>query len=104
MENAILHGLKNKRGEKWIRIYTIADGEDIDIVVEDNGVGMDVTGINEELQSDHAVALDKSNSIGLFNINARVRHLFGRKYGVRLESSSGQGCRVYLKLPKKKEG
>lgn len=104
VENAILHGLKNKRGEKRIRIYTIADGEDIDIVVEDNGVGMDVAGINEELLSDHAIALDKSNSIGLFNINARVRHLFGRKYGVWLESSIGQGCRVYLKIPKKREG
>lgn len=42
-----------------------------------------------------------SRSIGLRNINARVKLLFGEKYGLNIESRMGEGCRVTLCIPRK---
>lgn len=99
VENAILHGLKNKRGEKKIRIYTQPAGDDIYLIIEDNGVGMNADTLNRELYSENAVALDKGKSIGLFNINTRIRHVFGKEYGLVLKSEPQRGCRVFIKIP-----
>lgn len=104
VENAILHGLKNKRGEKLIRIYTRPCGADVEIVIEDNGVGMDAGEMNRELRQGDPVALDKGKSIGLFNINARIRHVYGKEYGVSIESRKGRGCAVQLRIPETGEG
>ena len=100
VENAILHGLKNKRGEKEIRIYTHETGDDFFVIIEDNGVGMDTEILNKELYSENAIALDKGKSIGLININTRIRHVFGKEYGIILKSEPQKGCRVFIKIPR----
>ncbi|HEY8500783.1 MAG TPA: sensor histidine kinase, partial [Clostridia bacterium] len=100
VENSILHGLKNKHGEKRIEIVAAPCGEDMIISVIDNGVGMDADKINKQLESSNYNALEKGFSIGLDNINARVKLLFGDKYGVHIESAKGEGSKVTLRIPR----
>lgn len=103
VENAITHGLKNKRGEKNICIATWDMEDDVMIVVEDNGIGMDEIEINQKLQCQGNEVLHKEESIGLFNINARVKMLFGEAYGINIKSVKGKGSQVFLRVPKNRK-
>jgi sensor histidine kinase YesM len=104
VENSFTHGLTNKRGAKKIVIDgSIQDGS-IVLSVSDNGVGMDADEINRQLQIEPAETLDKSSSVGLGNIHARTRLLFGDKYGVTVRSTLGKGSTVTLAVPRTSEG
>lgn len=50
MENAINHGLRNKRGKKKIGIQIKREQMDLVICIEDNGIGLDTSAINESLR------------------------------------------------------
>ena len=100
VENSFTHGLKNKRGLKKIVIAGAIQDGSIVLSVSDNGVGMDADQINRQLQSRPAEALDKSSSVGLGNIHARTRLLFGEKYGVTVHSALGEGSTVTLAVPR----
>ena len=76
------------------------EGEELFLSVYDNGVGMqpeECAEWNRRLQEgeDRTQAND---SIGLVNVNARIRSFYGGAYGVRLESSPGEFTRVTLHL------
>jgi HAMP domain-containing protein len=100
VENAIGHGLNNKHGPKKILIDGMMQDDDIVLSVTDNGVGMDADKINRYLQDNSAEALEKKDSIGLSNINARIRLLFGEPYGVSVSSVMGEGTTVSLRVPR----
>lgn len=104
VENALNHGLRNKRGKKrvWIGIKRVE--EKLEISVRDNGMGMDAGKINEILQKNEQPQTEKGSSIGLYNINARVKMLYGDEYGIRIESVPNEGTCVYIIMPAGKEG
>lgn len=102
VENAIQHGLKNKRGEKRIWIDAQATDRLLTISVTDNGIGMDEAQIQRRLEDPASDALERRSSIGLSNINARLKLLFSQDYGVRVESTTGAGSKVSLLLPRVK--
>jgi len=104
VENAISHGLVNKRGPKKIQITGAAQNGDMVLSICDNGVGMDAETVNRRLQDEGADSFGKSKSIGLANIHARIRLLFGEAYGVSVRSLS-EGSSVTLRVPRRgKEG
>ncbi len=98
VENAVQHGLKNKRGEKRIVIRADTEGTTLVMTVADNGVGMDVKKINHWLQSDDMDALQKDGSIGLSNIHARLRLLWGADSGLTVGLAPGGGSIVTLRM------
>ena len=103
VENAISHGLKNKRGDKRIAIRAWRTQDEILLAIEDNGVGMS----EEMLERVHAIdpeqALSSGTSIGLLNIAARLKLLFGRTYGLEVESDAQTGTKVTLHIPSDQE-
>lgn len=98
VENAVQHGLKNKRGEKRIVIRAETEGNTLVMTVEDNGLGMDVEKINRLLRSDDLDALQKAGSIGLSNIHARLRLLWGADSGLTVGIHPGGGSIVTLRM------
>ena len=103
VENAINHGLRNKRGDKEIRIEIIVKADKLHICVADNGVGMEVTEINASLRKNEIGPVEQGTSIGLHNINARLKILYGKQYGIYIESKIGEGTRVHMTLPRNTE-
>lgn len=101
VENAINHGLRNKRGEKKVQIRVALQGEELLISVADNGVGMDASKMNESLEKNEITYVEKGSSIGLHNINARLKMLYGEQYGIHIESKIGEGTHVYMSLPRR---
>lgn len=103
VENAIEHGFITGIKERKIVIYArcVEDGL-IEIVIEDNGVGIDqqrVTLLNEMFMSTEANnAVYSDRSFGLKNINHRLKLHCGNLSGIVVESEPDQYTRVVIKL------
>ena len=102
VENALNHGLRNKRGEKWIEIKAKRANGELHVSVRDNGVGMDAQKMNESLKENTAERSETGRSIGLHNINARLKMLYGEQYGLYIESRKDEGTCVSMRLPEKR--
>lgn len=101
VENALNHGLRNGKGKKQVEICARDKGDDIEIIVKDNGVGMSKEKIDTLLKNtDGGTARGKS--IGINNIHMRLRMLYGEQYGIKIESEINVGTTVTLKVPKKR--
>lgn len=101
VENAIVHALEKNEEQTVITIRAnIVDADTYRIDVEDNGPGMSperLAEVNEWLNDLSDAAGGKH--IGLRNIQQRVRHIYGTKYGLRIESALGAGTKAMLLLP-----
>ncbi len=102
VENALNHGLKNKAGSKIVVITGKLEDDDLVISVADNGVGMDAEAMNRSLRRNDQRSAATGTSIGLHNINARLKLLHGEQYGLWIESVPNQGTRVTMTIPQKK--
>lgn len=104
VENSINHGLrylKKKDKKLFIKAEHATEGnkEYLRIVVEDNGVGMDADALNNELSKNSISRVEKGKSIGILNVNARIKKAFGSGYGIHVDSENNVGTKVVIKLP-----
>ncbi len=101
VENALLHGLSETDPfiTITIRIYTHQDMLVIEVC--DDGLGIEPAHLTQMLTAgfDKKDEKKRSTSIGLHNINKRIRLLYGSDYGLSIESSVKQGTRVIIRLP-----
>ena len=108
VENSLLHGLKNKgyRGEVAISAMRTKD-ENLEICIRDTGSGFEQgrkAAIDEMLQS-YAKQPPKlsGNSIGILNVQKRIKLLCGRKYGLSYTENETGGVTAHILLPLKEE-
>ena len=108
VENSLLHGLKNKgyRGEVTISAGKTEDGK-LEICVRDTGSGFapgKKDAIDEMLQS-YASQPPKltGNSIGILNVQKRMKLLCGREYGLSYTNNEAGGVTAHILLPLKED-
>ncbi|MBQ4266340.1 MAG: histidine kinase, partial [Clostridia bacterium] len=89
----------NKRGEKQIHISARRTQTEILLSIADNGVGMSEEMLEKVRTMNPEKALSAGTSIGLLNIAARLKLLFGREYGLEVESGEQEGTTVTLHIP-----
>ena len=105
VENAIVHGLEEKESGGKIRITIERKMEEEELLlltVSDNGCGMgeeELTQLREKILKNQ---IGQSKSIGLTNVNQRIRLCYGTQYGLEINSVPGEGTRVCVKLPYEK--
>lgn len=102
VENAIVHGLKPvKLGNRIdIRAYVDDATASVIVEVEDNGRGMEpekLKTIQEMLSG--AGNPEGSPSLGLRNVNERIRLTYGEAYGMEIRSGRVEGTLVRVRLP-----
>jgi two-component system sensor histidine kinase YesM len=98
VENAVFHGLEPKEGPGAISITgRLNDGKAV-FCVEDDGVGMDEDTLRALNNSLMGRADSEKFGIGLRNVNERLRLDYGSPFGLRVESESGRGTRVILRI------
>ncbi len=95
VENAVRHGLEGVGGAGQIRITARDQGQECVIEVEDNGSGEDPERVRRALAGDTAL-----DSIGLGNVDSRLRNAFGDDFGLIVETAPGAGTRVIVRAPK----
>jgi two-component system, LytTR family, sensor kinase len=89
VENAIKHGLASKVEGGRIRIQAKWTGGNLQLAVEDDGVG-----IAEDKLGDLY-----TRGIGVSNINERLQVLYGDRYRMDVDSRVGEGTRFEIELP-----
>ncbi|MDQ6422978.1 sensor histidine kinase [Paenibacillus sp. LHD-117] len=94
VENAIAHGILGRESRKGkIEITAAWAGNDILITVSDNGIGMDEDQLAK--LNDHFTKPGVSDdSYGSRNVDMRIRHYFGKNYGLTYNSMEGRGTSV----------
>ncbi|SHM97565.1 sensor histidine kinase [Gracilibacillus kekensis] len=103
VENAIYHGIKNKRGQGFLRINGGVNEDDcIRFEVIDNGIGMDEERLQELRDHLHTgeVLPEAKNGFGLINVQQRIQLYYGKEYGLQVNSWKGSGTRVTITIPK----
>ena len=100
VENAITHGLRNvRRKDKKLTISAVHDEGLLIIRVVDNGTGMDAEEMNHLLKKNDPKRVETGVSIGILNVNARLKRVFGEKYGILIDSRIGEGTEVIIRVP-----
>jgi two-component system LytT family sensor kinase len=99
VENAVRHGLEAKEGAGHITITANDSGAFAEVTIEDDGVGMDPA----ELQSMLAGHRD-GDHVGLRNVDARLRQVYGDQHGLVIETAPGEGTLITLRVPKSQPG
>lgn len=106
VENAIYHGIKNKRGKGLIRIKgEFNSSGDIIIHIIDNGIGIaeqKLHNIHTQLyraDKQQTSDADADISFGIDNVHRRIRLYYGEPYGLQISSRHGFGTHVSVMIP-----
>ncbi len=101
VENALYHGIKNKRGGGTITVRGYEDRNGIVFEVEDDGIGMDgpaLHSLREKLKGNRNMEVKKKGGFGLNNVAQRIRMYYGEGADITVESEKDIGTciKVYL--------
>ena len=99
IENAVYHGFKPKGDKGLLVISGLRQENNIILTIKDDGIGMDtdeVDALNKRLREE---AYNGKRHIGLANVNERIKIIFGKSYGISVESTFGKGTCVYVTIP-----
>ncbi len=96
VENAVKHGILKLPKGGTITIQLKEELTYIDISITDNGIGMTEERTNQLLSD---VNKDGRTSVGLRNVDTRLKQLYGK--GLIIQSEPNQGTKVSFHIPKK---
>lgn len=105
VENAIFHGLETKTGDCYVKVHIASTQDKVILTVSDNGIGMDEPTLEElkcrmeqgEVQEKRESA--HGNGIALYNVNQRIKLIFGNQYGLQAYSTEGIGTDIEIIIP-----
>jgi two-component system sensor histidine kinase YesM len=103
IENALYHGIKNKRCKGKITVTGKRKDNYCVLSVTDNGIGIQEDRLNEVKQRITKNINNKKDNFrdfyALYNVNERIQLKFGEEYGIRIHSNYGEGTQVDVYLP-----
>lgn len=93
VENAVRHGIERKDGPGTVTLLAEDAQSEALITIEDDGVGVDPNQVRRALAG-------STESVGLGNVDERLRAVFGDEYGLVVETAVGAGTKVTVRVPK----
>ena len=101
VENALYHGIKNKRGMGHIRVTGELDGEKLVFRVWDDGIGMSPERLEQvrRMVRGEDQSEDRSSGFGLFNVWQRLQLNYGEGYGLEIDSVYGEWTESRVTIP-----
>lgn len=96
VENSILHGVRNLERTGYIKVKILRRGEELVFSVTDNGRGFSRERINELYERIHD---EQSESIGLTNVNRRLKLTYGESSELKIRSKAGMGTDILFRIP-----
>lgn len=101
-ENYTVHGIRREDYDNELHIDISKNNDNIKIVIEDNGIGIDKNKINEINQKIKEKDFS-GKSIGIANTHERIMLLYGEEYGVKVDEEFENGTRIILNIPMRGE-
>lgn len=104
VENCFEHGFSHDKRDGLIKIKAAFQDGVVTLVVKDNGAGMardKLEQLREKCREQASLCLEKAeeDSIGLLNVNFRLKNYYGEEYGLLLESEEGVGTGITIRIP-----
>lgn len=102
IENAFKYALKNDQ-KLIVDINAYFSGSDLEICIRDNGISMspeELENIRTLLNSEE----NKSLHIGLYNVQRRIRLMYGKDYGIQINGEKNRGTVIKIRMPQCKGG
>jgi len=106
VENAIYHGIKERRGPGKIQIMAEQEKGCLLLKIKDDGIGIreeELSHLKEKLNTLIILNNGKKENIdygyGMMNVQARIKLTYGEVYGLSIESQMNKGTEVTVKLP-----
>ena len=103
VENALYHGIKNKRGLGNIKIKGKKYDDYLELYIVDNGQGITEERLETVMKNITNREQSEKSTYGLYNVNERIRLDFGEEYGIVIYSEYKKGTKVTVRLPLKTE-
>ncbi|WP_042456044.1 cache domain-containing sensor histidine kinase [Neobacillus dielmonensis] len=100
VENAINYALEPMVEPCKIRIYSSIKEQTLQLIVEDNGPGMEPAYLEKLRQGQIKT---RGQGVGIANINERIKLSYGEDYGIKIDSVPNQGTKVMINLPFREE-
>ncbi|CAM5627739.1 histidine kinase [Streptomyces xanthochromogenes] len=100
VENAVKHGVEGAVGAGRITISALDAGNEAEVVIEDDGAGMEPERLRRILRGEGGA----SGGIGLLNVDERLRQVYGDAYGLVIETGVGAGMKITARIPKYRAG
>lgn len=97
IENAIKHGINQKANGGTVTVEMRKIGEDCEVKVSDNGIGMSKDKLNN-------IKSGSSTGIGLTNVIERIISIYGDEYTPIIESTEDEGTVISIKIPSSAKG
>ena len=101
VENALYHGIKNKRGMGHIRVTGESLGDRLVFRVWDNGKGMEPEELERvrKLIRGSQAGGDGPSGFGLFNVAQRIFLNYGAEYSLSIDSEAGEWTESVVEIP-----
>ena len=101
VENSFIHGLESTQKGGFIYISISSDDDkNLYITIRDNGVGMSQEKLEELRKKLSTGTVETINSsIGMVNVNQRIKLFYGEEYGLTITSEIGKGTTVTIHVP-----
>lgn len=110
VENSLVHGLDTSREGGCITLRVIETCDKLILNIKDNGKGIPSEKLDEQnrkLSQPYYRAMKQEPGIkggmALYNINNRLKLMYGEMYGLQLFSTENVGTEVQITLPKIRE-
>ena len=100
VENAFIHGIESSKSNGHIDIKVFYKGDTVEIDVIDNGQGIPDDKLAELRWKLVENDTSSGKSIGLTNVNKRIKMYHGEIYGLSVTSDVGKGTRITVALPR----
>lgn len=100
VENAFVHGIESSKSNGRIDIKVCYNSDSVVIDVIDNGQGIPEDKMSELRWKLVENDTSSGKSIGLTNVNKRIKMYHGEKYGLSVSSEVGKGTRIRVSLPR----
>jgi two-component system, sensor histidine kinase YesM len=104
VENAIMHGYEGVEKDRIIKISGGLKNNDVYLTVKDLGKGIEEAKLNQilrNLEIGYENEIKNKKSIGLFNVQSRIKLHYGDQYGIHIESTPNIGTSVTIKIPRR---
>ncbi|EST11832.1 ATP-binding protein [Sporolactobacillus laevolacticus] len=93
IENAVQHGINKRKAGGRVTLSVKHKARFYEISVSDNGIGMSEELVHSVLVKEHG------HSVGLKNINSRLKHFYGSE--LQIQSNIGKGTTFTMSIPEK---